>query len=119
MDEAILQIQNIIVYLSIGLISVTFPIYAICVTYQRQEKWETEKELKKREELIKNSINKLTQELKSESISSLRKQLQTRLENYEEDLANIKERYTYLTANCVFLWQKEEHDHRARKKYLN
>jgi hypothetical protein len=53
MTEAVLQILLLLAYLAIGLISVTFPIYAICVTYLKQERWESEKERKQRNEELK------------------------------------------------------------------
>ena len=71
MNQAILQIQYILVYLAVALIPTTFAIYAICCTYQRQEKGETEKELKKRESSIKSSIDKITEKLKRDSCFNL------------------------------------------------
>ena len=60
MGEAALQILLILAYLAIGLISVTYPIFALCVGYLRQEKSETEKERKKRIETLKAKILRLT-----------------------------------------------------------
>jgi len=95
LNENVLQVLLILAYLAIGLISVTFPIYAICVTYLRREKWETEKERKKRIESIKKHIAKLTDELSGEPKDSERfKQIQDRIEKHQ----NEKESLEYLTA---------------------
>ena len=47
MTEALLQILLILSFLAIGLIAVTFPLYAIAVNFLPQEKLESEKESKK------------------------------------------------------------------------
>ena len=78
MNDTILQILLILAYLAIGLIAVTFPIYAISVNYLPQEKQESEKERKKRIEKIKNRIANLTKNLSEET-------------KYTERVAQIKE----------------------------
>lgn len=104
MSEAILQILLLLAYLSIGLISIIFPIFAICVTYLRQEKSETEKELAKRQDILKQKILDLTKETNEAGNSeyftiSIEKQLQ----NTKTELENIKFRLSYLTAKGVVL----------------
>jgi hypothetical protein len=66
MSDAFLQILLILSYLAIGLLSVTFPIYAISVNYLPQEKWESEKERKKRIEELRAKITQLTTQLQGE-----------------------------------------------------
>lgn len=94
-NDAVLQILLILAYLAIGLIAVTFPIYAICVTFLPQEKWESEKERKKRIESLKEHISKLAKDLSGKPKDSERfKEIQTRIEQH----ASEKESLEYLTA---------------------
>jgi len=72
MSDAILQVLLLLAYLAIGLISVTFPIYAICVTYLRRELWESFKEQKKGVENLKENISRLMEELSGERKDSER-----------------------------------------------
>jgi hypothetical protein len=53
MGDSILQLLLLLGYLSIGLIAITFAVYAISVNYLRQEKSESKKEQKKRLEELK------------------------------------------------------------------
>lgn len=99
MSEAFLQVLLILAYLAIGLISVTFPIYAICAAYLKQEKWESEKERKKRMEKLRVRISKLTAELKGEEPDSEQvTQLKEQIEKYESELEGIELGVRYLTA---------------------
>ena len=95
MSDAVLQILLILAYLAIGLVAVTFPIYAICVTYLPQEKWETKKDRQKRIEKLKGHIAELVEELSGEPKDSERfKEIQTRIEQHNSE----KESLEYLTA---------------------
>ncbi len=95
MNDAVLQILLILAYLAIGLISVTFPIYAISVDYLRQEKWESGKERKKRLEEVKGQIAELARELSGESEDSERfHQINDQIGRYKSK----KESLEYLTA---------------------
>jgi len=99
LNEAFLQILLILAYLSIGLISVIFPIYAICVTYLKQEKWETVKERKQRSELLKRKMNELTKNLTDGALNRERtEELQRQLDKYKDELWNIEIRSSSLTA---------------------
>jgi len=53
LTEAAFQFLLILAYLAIGLLSVTFPIYVLCVIYLKQEKWATGKERKNKLETAK------------------------------------------------------------------
>lgn len=102
MDEALLQILLILAYLSIGLISVTFPIYAICVTYLRQEVKESIKWRKKKVEELKKTISDLTQELSGREKDSKHFQsIKEQIKNYKAELK--KERIGHLTATGAVL----------------
>lgn len=99
MSEAILQILLILAYLAIGLLSVTFPIYAICVTFLKQEKWEAKKEREKKVENLKRNIANLTHELEGKSKDSERfKEIEKQIKNYKKELKRIKARFIHLTA---------------------
>jgi len=104
MSEAALQILLLLAYLAIGLISVTFPIYAISVTYLRQEKSETEKERKKRIEVLKSKIASLTAKLgRAHADSEQIAQLKEQIERYETEKADIEMKVNYLTAKGAVL----------------
>jgi len=99
MGEAVLQILLVLAYLAIGLIAVTFPIYAISVNYLPREKSESEKEHKKRIEKLRERITKLTSELSggitdTEQIS----QITGQLERYKAELEGAELKADYLTA---------------------
>ena len=99
MSEAFLQVLLMLAYLAIGLISVTFPIYAICATYLKQEKWESEKERKNRMGKLRVKISKLTAELKGEEQDSKQvTQIKEQIEKYENELEGIELGVRYLTA---------------------
>ena len=99
MSEAFLQILQLLAYLAIGLISVTFPIYAISVTFLRQEKRETEKEREKRIEKLKKRISELTSELKvKEDDRKPVTQLKEQIEKLEIELKGTELGVQYLTA---------------------
>ena len=99
MDDVVLQVLLILAYLAIGLIAITFPIYAICVTFLPQERWESEKERKKRIEKLRAKISELTAELKGEQHDSGRvAQLKEQLGRYESELKGTEMRDYYLTA---------------------
>ena len=102
MSQAILQILLILAYLAIGLISLTFPIFALCVTYLRQEKSETEKELKKRRENLLKKIAELTDEsddAKDEPVSAI----EERIANAKTELKGIELKVGFLTAKGAVL----------------
>jgi len=99
MSDAFLQILLLLAYLAIGLISVTFPIYAISVNYLPSEKWESEKEQKKRIDKLRNIIEKLNKELSGEKEEGERfLEIKQQIENYEVEKENLEMRVTYLTA---------------------
>jgi len=60
MSESALQILLILSYLAIGLLSVTFPIYAICVSYLKAEKHEAAQENKNQLSSVNERIASLT-----------------------------------------------------------
>jgi hypothetical protein len=99
MSDAVLQILLVLIYLSIGLVSVTFPIYAICVAFLPKQKWEDEKERKKRIDELKAKISQLTNELKGESQDVSRvTELKAEIDKYKNELESTELRYQYLTA---------------------
>jgi len=102
MTEAFLQVLLIMAYLAIGLLSVTFPIYAISVNYLPQEKWESEKERKKRIENLRTKISELTAKLKGEEQDTKRvEELKEQIEKYESELAGTELRSKHLTAQSA------------------
>jgi hypothetical protein len=102
MTDAVLQVLLILVYLAIGLISVTFPIYAISVSFLPQQKWESEKERKKRMGDLTVKISELTAQLKGDKkqVDQIREQLN----KYEAEREGTELRYKYLTA-----WEQWEY----------
>jgi hypothetical protein len=99
MNDAVLQVLLVLIYLPIGLISVTFPIYAISVNFLPKQKWEDEKERKKRMDGLKAKISQLTNELKGESQDAKRvTELKDKIDKYKNELESTKLRYQYLTA---------------------
>lgn len=91
MSDAVLQVLLLLAYLAIGLVSVTFPIYAICVTYLRREKWESEKTRKERINKLKEHISKLTDELSGEPKDSERfRQIEDRIEKHESEKESLE-----------------------------
>lgn len=99
MNQAVLQILLLLAYLAIGLIAVTFPIYAISVNYLPQEKSESEKERKKRIEKLRENIENLTNELSggiedAEHISQITEQIG----RYKTELEGTELKAGYLTA---------------------
>ena len=99
MSDAVLQILLILAYLAIGLIAVTFPIYAICVTFLPRERWESDKARKKRIEKLQAKISELTVKLKGEKGASERvAQIKEEIERYETELKGTELRVDCLTA---------------------
>lgn len=106
LTDGVLQILLILAYLAIGLLSVTFPIYALCVTYLKQEKWVSEKERKKKLKIAKQEIVKMTNELSTESEGSKRfLELNKRIKECKKEQTKLEERPYYLTARGVVLLQ--------------
>lgn len=104
MNEAILQVLLILAYLAIGLISVTFPVYAIAVNFLPQQKWEGEKEQKKRIDELRKKISQISNELVGQEIDSERiDKLREQLDNYENELTGTELKYKYLTAKGAVL----------------
>lgn len=100
---AILQILQLLAYLAIGLISVTFPIYAISVTYLRKEKWETEKEREKRMERLRTRISELTPKLNGKEDSGKVTELKEKIAQYETELEGTELGVDHLTAKGAVL----------------
>lgn len=87
MSDALLQFLLLLTYLMIGLISVSFPIFAIAIVYLPKEKWETEKERSRRIEGLKGKIAKLTTELEGRTEDTMVvDQLTKQLSRYEIEL---------------------------------
>jgi ABC-type transport system involved in cytochrome bd biosynthesis fused ATPase/permease subunit len=104
MTEAVLQILLILAYLAIGLLSVTFPIYALCVTYLKQEKSASEKERKRSMKDAKNEIVKLTNEMSTETKDSRRfRELQEKITYWEEESKKFEKRPYLLSARGAVL----------------
>jgi len=97
MNDAVLQVLLILAFLAIGLISVTFPIYAISVNFLPQQKWENEKERKKRMEELKAKISELTVQLGGQD-SDTETKMREQLDKYEAEKKGTELRYQYLTA---------------------
>ena len=99
MSEAFLQFLLLLGYLIIGLISITFPIYAISVTYLQQELRESEKERKKRVEILKGRLAQLTEELSGEKADSERfKQMEKERKECKTELDKLDLRVGRLRA---------------------
>jgi hypothetical protein len=99
MNEVALQTLLMLAFLAIGLISVTFPIYAICVTYLPRELKETEKERKKRREQLKAKIADLTAKLSGEEKDSEDyKEMKKQIRIHETELDNLEIKVSFLTA---------------------
>lgn len=102
MTEATLQILLLLAYLAIGLISVTFPIYALCVTYLKQEQAEYKQERKKRIAKLKQIIDDLNKQLSGEPIDSGRfKKIQAEIKDYRAE--RWRARLLYLTSTGAVL----------------
>ena len=103
MSEAVLQVLLLLAYLAIALISVTFPIYAICVSYLRREFWENLKEQKKRAENLKGNISRLMEELSGERKDSERfKEIEREIRGYKAEVEKAP-RWVYLSAAGVVI----------------
>jgi hypothetical protein len=104
MTEAALQILLILAYLAIGLLSVTFPIYALCVTYLKQEKYASEKERKRSMEKAKDEIIKLTNEMSTETKGSGRfRELQEKISYWTQESERLEQRPYLLSARGAVL----------------
>jgi hypothetical protein len=98
MNDAVLQVLLILAFLAIGLISVTFPIYAISVNFLPQQKWESEKEREKRKNGLRAKITQLTKELGNQASETKQvAQIREELTKYETELQGTELRYQYLT----------------------
>jgi hypothetical protein len=104
LTEAVLQILLILAYLTIGLLSVTFPIYALCVTYLKQEKYSAERERKRSVKEAKDEIIKLTNEMSAETTSSKRfRELQEKTSHWKQELERLEQRPYLLSARGAVL----------------
>jgi len=102
MTEATLQILLLLAYLAIGLISVTFPIYALCVTYLKQEQAEYKQERKKRIAYLKQIIDGLNKQLSGEPVDGNRfKKIQAEIKDYKAE--RWRARLLYLTSTGAVL----------------
>lgn len=100
MNDAVLHVLLILAYLAIGLVSVTFPIYAISVNFLPQQKWESEKERDKRKNELLAKISAMSVELKGGTHDTEQvTQLQEQLDKYKAELEGTELRYQYLTAS--------------------
>jgi hypothetical protein len=105
MSEAVLQILLILTYLAIGLLSVTFPIYALCVTYLKEEKYAAAKECKRSMEKAKNEIIKLTNEMSAEKEGTQRfLELRRKVRDWQLELDKLENRPYFLTAKGAVLF---------------
>lgn len=99
MSNAALQILQMLGYLAIGLISVTVPLYALCVAYLHREKQEAEMERKSRIETLKGQITMLTDKLSGEKADSRRfKEIEKRMKEHKAELKGLKQKVGLLTA---------------------
>jgi len=101
LNEAVLQVLLILAFLAIGLISVTFPIYAISVNFLPQQKWESEKERKKRMADFEAKINELTGRSRTGGADA--EAIQEQLDKLKAEKKGNKMRYRYLTARGAVL----------------
>ena len=98
MSGAWLQILLILAYLAIGLISVTFPIYAICVVYLPQEEKETIIQRKKRIQRLKTTIENLNRELSGKLKDAKHfEKIRKEISRYESEKKSLEERVFYLS----------------------
>jgi hypothetical protein len=89
----------LLAYLAIGLISVTLPIFAICVVYLRQEKRDAEIEKKRKVEYLKEKMATLSDKLgEQKSGSKPFAELQTQISYCESELSGLESRVESLTA---------------------
>ena len=96
MNDVVLQVLLILAFLAIGLISVTFPIYAISVNFLPRQKWEDEKERKKRMGDLQAKITELTEKLGSGCAEA--EMIKEQLDKYTAEKQGTELRYQYLTA---------------------
>lgn len=99
MNEAILQALFTITYLAIGLISVSFPIYAISVNYLKQERNEADTEKTRKIQQIKQQIDSLTTQLCGKSKDSDRfKDIQKLIKKCEKEQKKLESGVLSLSA---------------------
>jgi hypothetical protein len=96
LNEAVLQVLLILAFLAIGLISVTFPVYAISVNFLPKQKWEDEKGRKKRMDNLEAKIKELTGRLGSGDANT--ETIKEQLDQYKAEKEGTELRYNYLTA---------------------
>ena len=104
MIESALQILLILAYLAIGLLSVTFPIYAICVSYLRTEKHEAHFGKKKELEIVNEKIASLTLKKNSSKTEEDLKQITTEITKYEKKRKKLEAHGESLTARHAVLY---------------
>jgi len=97
MIEVALQILLILAYLAIGLIAVTFPIYALCVTYLKEEKREAEHQRSERLKTVKEKIASLVAKKEERDSENLGK-INAEIEGYETEKKELENRLKPLTA---------------------
>lgn len=97
MEDLILQILLLQAYLAICLVSVTFPVYAICVGYLRKETIQFEHEQKKRLKLVRDRISKLTKKRELLPKDELN-QIDVEIQNTKNELRTLEAQYKPLTA---------------------
>jgi len=101
MNDAVLQALLLLAFLAIGLISVTFPIYAISVNFLPKQKWEDEKERKERLKELQAKISELARELENKDAKT--ETIKEQLNKYEIEREGTELRYQYLTAKGAVL----------------
>jgi hypothetical protein len=101
LNGAVLQVLLILAFLAIGLISVTFPVYAISVNFLPKQKWEDEKERKKRMDNLEAKIKELTARLGSGDANT--EAIKEQLDKYKAEKEGTELRYNHLTAQGAVL----------------
>jgi len=98
MIEVALQILLILAYLAIGLVAVTFAIFALCATYLKEEKRETEIEHKRRLRVLQEKIALLTTSMGVEQDVQKLKQIKAEIKSFEGEKKELEIDLEYLTA---------------------
>jgi hypothetical protein len=99
MNDPALQVMLIFAYLAIALISVTLPIFAICVVYLRQEKREAEGERKRKVEHSRQKLTYLSNQLGEHKKEDQHfRELQKEITKCQNELEQVESRVESLTA---------------------
>ena len=98
MSQEMSTILQFLGFLTIGLMSVTIPTYAISISYLGRETEETLNELRRRRELFSVEVDRVKTRIKQETSETALVALRELVTRYEKEEGSLRSRLFFLSA---------------------